>query len=453
MTPLDDELRSLLHTRADQIAPASDPLSGIERRAKRMRRNQVAASVAGAALAVAAVAIAVPALVPDHDRTTGITPATSGPSPSSSAAVGRAYGPNELDPVHPWTYRGDKAVLASGNFATLVRDWLTRHPASVVNAIFGQVYEPSNRPEIVFVSHSSGEDRWGVATPSESGSEFLVDEPLPVPSTALMAVLPGDEAPRLLILAGPATGDLSYAKDGATFRTVVGSDPGVAYVPLEGDTSHDMVRVLDGNGDQDHPVFLGAAPDATPTSTATPAADQKPANYLEWQTRGIVDARTEDQAVTAFAQAKGTTPDRVGHHVFWGGTDKGGRDLVFMEAWVASGEAQTFGFVSTGEPFLGPVIGKNVDVLAYLASGAPGAGSDVLVILPRLGAGPFSYASSSSAPYREVGNARSDMANFAVIDRDPKASSDKLKVLDGDGMKVLYDGPVQPLLCGASGCG
>ena len=164
-------------------------------------------------------------------------------------------------------------------------------------------------------------------------------------------------------------------------------------------------------------------------------------------------SRTLSLSLDAFARAKRATADHVGHHALWGGTDKAGRDLVFMEAWVAGEQAQTFGFVSTGEPFLGPLLGKSPDVLAYLASGAPGTGKDVLVILPRLGAGPFSYASSASAPYQQVGNARSDLDNVAVIDRDPKASSDKLRVLDGDGMKVLYDGPVQPLLCGASGCG
>jgi hypothetical protein len=271
-----------------------------------------------------------------------------------------------------------------------------------------------------------------------------------------MAVLAGVEAPRLLVVAAPTTGQIEYAKDGRSFVPLdgVASDiPGVAYAPLGGDTSHDAVRVLDGNGDADHPVFLGPAPDAEPSSTATPVAGQQPPNYLEWQTRGTVDGRTESQAVSAFAQAKGTTDDKVGHHVLWGGSDKSGRKLVFMEAWVGGGEAQTFGFVSTGEPFLGPVIGKSPDVLAYLASGAPGTGTDVLVLLPRLGAGPFSYAVSATAPYHQVGNARSDLENVAVIYRDPKATSDRLKVVDGDGMKVLYDGAVQPLLCGASSCG
>jgi hypothetical protein len=292
MTPLDDELRSMFTSRADAVAPAADPLGGIERRAKRMRRNKVGASIAGAVLAVAAIAIAVPSLVPDDN---------------------------------------------------------------------GAIEQPAN-PSVT-------------AQPSPEATNSV----------------------------GP-------------------NEP-------------------------------GPTPDVAQTSGPGPTA--RPDNYLEWQTRGTVDARTESQAVSAFAQAKGTTDDQVGHHVLWGGTDKSGRNLVFMEAWVGTtgGTAQTFGFVSTGEPFLGPALGKSPDVLAYLASGAPGTGTDVLVLLPRLGAGPFSYATSATAPYRQVGNARSDLENVAVVYRDPKASSDKLKVLDGDGMKVLYDGAVQPLLCGASGCG
>src|SRR5881227_3360248 len=101
MTPLDDELRSLFHARTDQLAPPSDPLGGIERRAKRMRRNRVAVSVAGSALLVAGIAIAVPTLSSGDDRPT-LLPATQPPSASATAVAGRAYGPNELDPANPW---------------------------------------------------------------------------------------------------------------------------------------------------------------------------------------------------------------------------------------------------------------------------------------------------------------------------------------------------------------
>ena len=454
MTPLDDELRSLLHSRADQVAAAPDPLTGIERRAKRMRRNRVAASMAGSALVVAAIGIAVPSLLPDRGGRSQVaatpTPTTSiEPSPSAT----HTFGPNELDPAHPWAYRGDTTVIAGNELVTLRSEWATKHPGASLTPLFGQVYEPSAKPEIVFVSTVDGEYLWGYATSSEGGWDFPFEAGLVPGTTVLMAPLPGDEVARLLILAAPATGQIEYAKDGETFAAVAGvfETPGVAYVPLEGDTSRDAVRVLDGDGDLDHPVFLGPAPDAA--SSPSPSADYTPANYLDWPTRGNVDARTESQAVSAYAQAKGTRDALVGHHVLWGGADKAGRQLVFMEAWVGGGKAQTFGFVSTGEPFLGPAIAKGTDVLAYLASGAPGTGTDVLLILPRLGTGTFSYATSATAPYQPVGNARSDLDNFALIDRDPKASSDRLKVVDGDGMKVLYDGPVQPLLCGASGCG
>jgi hypothetical protein len=428
-------------------------MAGIERRAGRIRRHRMAASVAGAALTVAAIAIAVPSLVPDRDGAVG--PGSSTTATPSAPAAGD-YGPNELDPAHPWAYRSHQNVLGNGNLETLRREWQVKHPGAELAPLYGHVYEPQEQSEIAFVSHAADEDRWGVALSSEAGFIFSVDELLPPHATVLMTPLRSYQEPtRLLIIAGPATGQIAYAADGSTFQDVP-SDyglPGIGYAALDGDTSHDAVRVLDGNGNMDNPVYLGPAPDYADTPATTVQQPANYLNYLNWPTRGTVDARTESQAISAFAQAKGTTDDKVGHHVLWGGTDKSGRQLVFMVAWVDGGSAQTFGFVSTGEPFLGPVIGKSPDVLAYLASGAPGTTTDVLVVLPRLGAGPFSYAVSATAPYRQVGNARSDLENVAVIYRDPKATSDRLKVLDGDGMKVLYDGAVQPLLCGASSCG
>ena len=68
MSPLDDELHDALHGRAATIVPPPDPMAGIERRAKGIRRRRLAASVAGGALALSAVAVAVPALLPDSGR-------------------------------------------------------------------------------------------------------------------------------------------------------------------------------------------------------------------------------------------------------------------------------------------------------------------------------------------------------------------------------------------------
>ncbi|MDT7551007.1 MAG: hypothetical protein QOE84_3401, partial [Actinomycetota bacterium] len=356
MSPLDDELRALFQERADVLAPSADPMAGIERRAKRMRRNRVAASVAGTALAVAAIAVAVPSLVPGRDGAASQLGSTPSPSVVASPSPAHSYGPNELDPQHPWTYRGDSSLLVYGNITTLLREWQIRHPGSVINPVFGQVYAPTKAPEIVFVSHAPGEDRWGVSTTTESGTEFLVDELLPVPSTALMAVLPGERAPRLLILAGPATGQISYAADGTNFQAIPGVEPGVAFVPLQGDTTHDRVQVLDGNGNIDAPVFEGAAPDAS-TNTPSPAAGSAPANALEWAPRGATPAPALlEQATTAFATSLGAKRQDVEARVLYAGTDKAGADYVFLQAWMRGELAHTFGFVSDGkgggEPFL-----------------------------------------------------------------------------------------------------
>jgi len=264
MSPIDDELRSLLHARADVLTPAADPLGGVERRARRMRRNRVAASVVGTAVAVAAIAVAVPALVAGRGGDDSTQFATQLPSPASTQSV---LSTAALDPRHPWAYRGDPAVLRNGNLETFQRDWGVKHPGSVLTPLFGQVYEPSGQREVAFVATGSGEDRWGFVTSSEGGSAFPVDESLAAGATVLMAALPGDEVRRLLVLAAPTTGQIAYAADGQTFRDYPGVDAGVAFVPLEGDTSHAVVRVLDGDGDLDHPVFEGPIPTGAGSGT------------------------------------------------------------------------------------------------------------------------------------------------------------------------------------------
>lgn len=277
MTPIDDELRALLHSRADVLTPAPDPLGGIERRARRMRRNRVAASVAGSALVVAAIGIAVPALLPEGGGTGQVATSTE-PTPSASPSVAASAAPGALDPQHPWDYRGDAGLINDNELASLQAEWSAKHPGATVKPLYGSVYESSQQPEIVFVSTGGGADRWGIGTTSHAGWTWLHDEPLSPGTTALLAALSGDEAPRLLVVASPATGDIGYALDGTTFRSIQRS-PGIGLTPLEGDTTKDVVRVLDGDGNEDEPVFRGPAPDylrpssppSTPSSVKAPA--------------------------------------------------------------------------------------------------------------------------------------------------------------------------------------
>jgi hypothetical protein len=449
MSPLDDELRSVLHAHAGTVTPSPDPLAGVERRAHRMRRNRAAAAAGVTALAVAAVAFAVPALVPgrDHDSVRfATTPPSVSASPSTPAA-----GPDRLDPQHPWAFRGDSLALGNGVLDAVRSAWATRHPGSTLSPLFGQVYEPAARPEVVFVSHADGGDRWGVATTRAGGATLLADEPLPADPTVLMAALPGDEVPRLLVVAGPDTGDMSYALDGLSFHTRVGPVPGVTFIPLEGDTSHDAVRVLSGQGNAAPPVFEGPAPDAPP-SAQRPTG--QPANALQWAPRGTTpSAALMDQATSAFAQAAQVARADVTAKVLYAGITKDGWDYVLFQAWAAGQPARLAGFQSSstgGTPFYGPVIGKEPPLLAYVATLA--SGRDLLVLVPQPGVGRVLYATSSTAALQAVASGRSDLNPVGLVDRDPKAMSDRVEVHAGDD-SILLRSPVQALLCGATSCG
>lgn len=255
MSPIDDELRTALHRRATAVPPSPDPLAGIERRAGRMRRNRIAASVAGSVLAVAAVATGVPLLltptVPDAPPV-ALTPPTAVPTAAPTAVVPTTS--YALDPRAPWEYRGTPLdELGQGFLATARREYATKRgvaeDAVVLTPLWGQVDEPSARSELVFVASVDGADRWGLVQAGESGPEFPVDEPLPDPAVALAAALPGDEVARLVVVAAPTVGGLDHGPhDAAEYAPMVQPAPGVGTTPLEGDPATASFRVLDASG-------------------------------------------------------------------------------------------------------------------------------------------------------------------------------------------------------------
>jgi hypothetical protein len=114
MSPIDDELRAALHRRARVLDPSPDPLAGIERRARRMRRNRIGAAVAGSALAVTAVAGVVPLLqgtspVPDRPPVATAAP-TLEPTPGADPGAGRRL--VRPGPATPWAPRGERSTRA-----------------------------------------------------------------------------------------------------------------------------------------------------------------------------------------------------------------------------------------------------------------------------------------------------------------------------------------------------
>ena len=454
MSPIDDELRSLFTSRADLLAPAPDPLAGIESRARRMRRNRVAASVAGTALAVAAIAAVVPAVLPEKVAKGGGSQfADTTPTPSAPDRV--VFATAALDPANPWSFRGDASLLSGDNLRSLQAEWAAaNHPGSTLTPLFGQRYESSGQVEIVFTSSAKGVHTWGVATSSEAGWEFGFQRTYQAGVPVLMAALSGDEVGRLLVLASPEVGDLSYAPDGKSFRT--GDDarfPGVAFFPLEGDTSKDVVRLLDGNGDLDKPLFLGAAPDleATGESVVNP-----PDNLVSWPARGATPKPDFLEAATvAYAQAVGAKRGDVQAKVLFAGDDDARNRYVFGQAWIKGSDAHTFGYSVNGKgeatPFLGPVTDKSPAVLAFVVAAGTGQSRDMLVVVPEPAAATTYYGAAQSE-YIEI-TGQDYLKGVRLIDRFPnEQGNDMLKLVDAQGRK-LFEGKVGPLLCGVKSCG
>ena len=300
MSPIDAELRAALRGRAHVVTPAPDPLAGIERRAQRIRRNRVAASVAGSALAVAAIAAVVPALQSlSAAPPQGPTVASAAPSAEPSTVAERSR--YALDPDAPWAFRG--RPVEEGTRATIEREYatLTRGTDVRLTPLFADVYEPSQQLEVVFVATVDGQARWGVAQSSEAGPEFLWDEALADGAESLAAALPGDEVARLLVVAAPEAEVLEYRPDevsGHVPLTVV--EPGIGTLALEGDPQTDAYRVsYDGR------LVVADAPDpeAAQEPVDEPEATTVPQGYgwdptRPWDFRGQAElSRAPDLAV------------------------------------------------------------------------------------------------------------------------------------------------------------
>ena len=448
MSPLDDELRAALHRRATAVPPSPDPLAGVERRATRIRRNRLAASVAGSALAVAAVATAVPLL--------GGSPAPSRDAPLADRGPSGPATLHALDPDRPWDYRGiSPDRLGRGTVETVRRELAAARgvdPAAVeLDPLFGQVDEPSGQVELVYVAQVDGEPRWGVARSSEAGPEFAVDEPLAPATSALVAALPGDEVGRLLVVAAPEVGEISYGPDDASDLSAMAElADGVATGPLEGDPATDSVRVLGSDGEE---VFRGPAPDI-----AAPAPGGQPANLLtSWPERGTSAPDVRLAAERAFAGALDVPTVDVRSRLLFGGADGAGNAFVLLQAWRVGDDAHTFGFTARPDgqevPFLGPKTDQDTPVLAMLVERAPGQSTDTLVVVPEPGTGQVLHGEAGSE-LRPVGEDQA-FDGVVLVDRAPGTSGDRLRLLDGDGDldRPTFDGAVEGLLCGLRGCG
>ena len=150
----------------------------------------------------------------------------------------------------------------------------------------------------------------------------------------------------------PGNGDMIRTPpDGVSFRHLVGPSPASRSYPSKATRPRTSVRVLDGNGDIDHPVFLGPAPDPPPRLPHA-GAGAEPVNYLELASpRRVAPRSTEATGRQRLRDALGATRDgQSGHHVLYG-RDGQGRPGLRVHAGLVRRRrrsAHTFGFVSDG---------------------------------------------------------------------------------------------------------
>ena len=102
MSPLDDELRRVLSARSHDAPLEVDPLAGIERQAKQIRRRRTAIAVGGAVLSLAVVAAAVPAVrngLTGNDRADR---AAGTPTPEATGSGQLTVNADHPVNVYPW---------------------------------------------------------------------------------------------------------------------------------------------------------------------------------------------------------------------------------------------------------------------------------------------------------------------------------------------------------------
>jgi hypothetical protein len=449
MNTMDDEVRATLHDRAEQVPAPLDVFDRVEARARRMHRNRVAASVTGAVAAVAAVAIVVPTVVSGSSNHRVATTPTGGAAqqttqqPTNEPTQPTQLSKYTLDPANPWPYRGDQKAIAPAVLDKFQQDWAAKHPGSTLQPLWGEIYEPSRQPEVVFVAHGGGGARWGMVTRSSGGSEFVADSALAGDTQALPIVAPGDEVARLLVVAAPNVKAIQYAGDGTAFKNMTEIAPGVAVGPLEGSQADAKIKVIGPDGET---VYQGAAPDAS--------ADTTPANVLGWPARGTMPDGLLRAATDAYAQSRQQPAGVVQTKVLEGGVDAAGTEYLLAQAWISGDQAaDTVGYLKhadgTDELQLKARVATGAPLVVLDVAHSPATATETLVVVPQPTTGQVLYAASATAKFAP---ANADQDGVYTIARDPKAQGDRLQVLDGDGHQT-FEGGVASQLCGVTSCG
>lgn len=267
MTPIDDELRTALHRRAAAVAPPADPLSGVERRAARIRRRRMASAVAGTALAVVTAAVAVPLGFNTLRDAAGTARGYAGGGPAMpSPPTGMPTGPTETPPPPnlpanflDWPARGQSP--SSGFESSIVEKWAASHAVKPAESVVIRLWTtrlPEGGEAGIWQLWRLGPAHTVVGQRLADGQTFIIrDTVTPRGARAVSSILQGGAFPHVVVLGPPATGQIRYAADGRRFAPAerlqgfAGGDGWAVFDrtgPAIDQKLPDPIEILDGNG-------------------------------------------------------------------------------------------------------------------------------------------------------------------------------------------------------------
>lgn len=250
MSPIDNHLRESLSRHAAEAPAESDWFTTIERRAQTMRRRRMA-WISGATSVVLAGGVIGGLAVAGGDRDTVKVPIGNGNSETPSPSATPSGFPGDLSNDMPppangyldWPYREGPGVAAA-ELAYLDERSLWGGRVGDAIVVIGQKVDDAG---VVRANAWISENR---ETYQIAGARMK-----PERTNEVSFVLPGEAYPWVLVIGAPTTGQIEYAADGSTYEPVETVE-GWALFKRTGNED-DRIRVLDGDGDLDRPLYEG----------------------------------------------------------------------------------------------------------------------------------------------------------------------------------------------------
>lgn len=270
MSPLDNELRRTLTQHATDVDPISDLWAGVEQRARMVHRRRIAIGGATGAAVVAVVAV-VAVGASGGNQADKLVPLNPGPSASASVSPSPVASPTLAGaraPVTGWPRVGADPTWV--NWDAVLQSMPAQMPSD---------FAPLGSPHVVgsgdtdggavavFVVSAGNHLVAGAVLKSAPGEAVAVHDIAPdgdVPYIGVVVHVPasGGTVDDGVVVAAPSTGQIEFKlPDETSFHAVEsGADPRWATVTLgrvQPGQPVAQVRVLDGDGNIDQPLYVG----------------------------------------------------------------------------------------------------------------------------------------------------------------------------------------------------